>query len=90
MCTSENSCACATTTAAPAGETDGLRTVYQVAGMTCGGCASRVSRQLGEVPGVKDVSIDVATGTVTVTSAGKLDDETIAAAVAQAGYRLVA
>lgn len=90
MCTSETSCTCATTTAAPAGETDGLRTVYQVAGMTCGGCASRVSKQVAEVPGVRDVSIDVAAGTVTVISSAVLDDEAVGTAVAQAGYRLVA
>nr|WP_275409517.1 heavy-metal-associated domain-containing protein [Actinoplanes siamensis] len=68
---------------------DGTRTVYQVAGMTCGGCAGRVSRQLIEVPGVRDVSIDVATGGVTVTSAETLDDDSVAAAVAAAGYQLV-
>jgi copper chaperone CopZ len=88
MCTSETGCSCATTTATPVGETAGLRTVYQVAGMTCGGCASRVSKQLAEVPGVRDVSIDVATGTVTVTSSTKLDDAAVSAAVTQAGYQL--
>ena len=89
MCTSETDCACATTTATPAGETDGLRTVYQVAGMTCGGCASRVSKQLAEVPGVRDVNIDVATGTVTVISGTELDDAAVGTAVAQAGYQVV-
>ncbi|RSM62057.1 hypothetical protein DMB66_22960 [Actinoplanes sp. ATCC 53533] len=70
------------------GETAGLRTVYQVAGMTCGGCASRVSKQLAEVPGVRDVNVDLATGAVTVTSSAKLDDDAISAAVTQAGYQL--
>lgn len=89
MCTSETNCACATTSAAPSGETDGLRTVYQVSGMTCGGCASRVSKQLAEVPGVRDVSIDVASGAVTVISSTELDDAAVGKAVAQAGYQLV-
>ena len=89
MCTSETGCACATTPEAPAGETDGLRTVYQVAGMTCGGCASRVSTELAGIPGVRDVSIDVTTGTATVTSGTELDHDIVSAAVTQAGYRLV-
>ncbi|GIF09296.1 heavy-metal-associated domain-containing protein [Actinoplanes siamensis] len=90
MCGSDTACACATTPVTePSTSVDGTRTVYQVAGMTCGGCAGRVSRQLIEVPGVRDVSIDVATGGVTVTSAETLDDDSVAAAVAAAGYQLV-
>jgi copper chaperone CopZ len=91
MCGSETACACATTTAtAQAAEPGGTQTVYQVAGMTCGGCAARVSKQLAEVPGVRDVGIDVATGAVTVTSSATLDDRVVAAAVAEAGYQLEA
>ncbi|GIE36253.1 hypothetical protein Ait01nite_092980 [Actinoplanes italicus] len=91
MCGSDTACACATTTPAtePATAPDDTRTVYQVAGMTCGGCAGRVSKQLTDVPGVRDVSVDVATGAVTVTSAAALDDDSVAAAVAAAGYQLV-
>jgi copper chaperone CopZ len=91
MCGSDTACACATTTPAtePATAPDDTRTVYQVAGMTCGGCAGRVSQQLTDVPGVRDVSVDVATGAVTVTSAAALDDDSVAAAVAAAGYQLV-
>jgi copper chaperone CopZ len=91
MCGSDTACACATTTpaTAPATPPDGTRTVYQVAGMTCGGCAGRVSKQLTDVPGVRDVSVDIATGEVAVTSAEKLDDDRVAAAVAAAGYQLV-
>ena len=59
-----------------------------VAGMTCGGCASRVSKHLGMVAGVSDVS-DVASGAVSVTSAAALDTDTVAAAVTSAGYQLV-
>ena len=38
---------------------------------------------------LRDVSVDVATGAVTVTSAAALDDDSVAAAVAAAGYQLV-
>nr|WP_239082090.1 heavy-metal-associated domain-containing protein [Actinoplanes teichomyceticus] len=57
--------------------------------MTCGGCAGRVSRQLTDLPGVRDVSVDVASGAVTVTSTERLDDDSVAAAVTAAGYQLV-
>jgi copper chaperone CopZ len=90
MCGSDTACACATTTVTePSISVDGTRTVYQVAGMTCGGCVGRVSKQLTDIPGVRDVSVDVATGAVTVTSAETLDEDSVAAAVAAAGYQLV-
>ncbi|MEV4705421.1 heavy-metal-associated domain-containing protein [Actinoplanes sp. NPDC049316] len=63
--------------------------MYQVEGMTCGGCASRVSKQIAGITGVSDVSVDVATGAVMVTSGGALDDDVVGAAVSEAGYRLV-
>lgn len=90
MCGSKTACACATTTApVPAAEPSGTQAVYQVSGMTCGGCATRVSKQLADVPGVHDVGVDLATGAVTVTSSAPLDDSAVAAAVAEAGYQLV-
>lgn len=96
MC-SENSCGCSTETSADQAdrvdgvrtEYQGVRTEYQVAGMTCGGCASRVSKQLGEVPGVSAVNVDVVTGTVTVTSSAVVVDDVVDSAVTKAGYRLV-
>lgn len=91
MCGTDTACGCSTTTAissAPAAEAGGIQRVYQVTGMTCGGCASRVTKQLGEIDGVSDVSVDVATGAVTVTSAAPLGTDTVKASVAQAGYQL--
>lgn len=92
MCTSETGCACSTTamTATTANSDSGaVRAVYEVAGMTCGGCAARVSKQLAEIDGVSDVSVDVATGKVTVSSAAPLETDTVRASVALAGYQLV-
>ncbi|GIF10135.1 heavy-metal-associated domain-containing protein [Actinoplanes teichomyceticus] len=90
MCGSDTACTCASSpTTEPATSPDGTRTVYQIAGMTCGGCAGRVSRQLTDLPGVRDVSVDVASGAVTVTSTERLDDDSVAAAVTAAGYQLV-
>ncbi|MBW3614603.1 MAG: heavy-metal-associated domain-containing protein [Actinobacteria bacterium] len=62
---------------------------YQVSGMTCGHCVSAVKGELGKLDGVSDVDVDLATGTVTVTSETELDAATVEAAVDEAGYELV-
>ena len=44
---------------------------FPVTGMTCGHCVSAVSSEIQEIPGVTDVTIDLAAGgtpPVTVTS----------------------
>ena len=61
---------------------------YTVTGMTCGHCVSAVSEEVGGLPGVTEVEVDLPTGAVTVTSDGPLDDAAVAAAVEEAGYQL--
>jgi copper chaperone CopZ len=93
MCTSGTSCGCATATAdstpAAVDAVDGVRTTYTVSGMTCTGCANNVSKQVSTVEGVTGVEIDVASGTVAVTSAAPLAIADVRAAVEKAGYQLV-
>jgi len=62
---------------------------YRVEGMTCGHCAHAVAREVGGLDGVSDVAVDVAGGIVTVTTTTDPSDDTIAAAVDEAGYTLV-
>ena len=64
-------------------------TTYRVQGMTCGHCVHAVSTEVGGLPGVQQVDVDLATGNVTVTSDGELDREAVRAAVDEAGYELV-
>jgi copper ion binding protein len=61
---------------------------YTVVGMTCGHCVSAVSEEVGGLPGVTEVEVDLPTGAVTVTSDTPLDDAAVAAAVEEAGYTL--
>jgi copper chaperone CopZ len=61
---------------------------YTVEGMTCGHCVASVTSALTELPGVRDVSIDLDTGAVTVASDDALDTEAVRAAVDEAGYTL--
>ncbi|MFF4989129.1 heavy-metal-associated domain-containing protein [Streptosporangium saharense] len=62
---------------------------YTVTGMTCGHCVSSVKEEVGEVPGVTGVEVDLATGRVDV-SGETLDDAAIRAAIKDAGYQVTA
>jgi len=62
---------------------------YSVSGMTCAHCVGSVSAEVGQIPGVTGVAVDLASGAVTVTSARPLDEDTVRAAVDEAGYELV-
>ncbi len=62
---------------------------YAVQGMTCGHCVSAVSAEVGALPGVSNVEVDLAAGMVTVTSEEPLDTGAVRAAVDEAGYELV-
>nr|WP_281185245.1 heavy metal-associated domain-containing protein [Micromonospora halophytica] len=59
-----------------------------MSGMTCGGCANKVTRHVEEVAGVTGVRADVAAGTITVVSENPLEIGDVRAAVERAGYRL--
>lgn len=64
-------------------------TTYTVTGMTCGHCVSSVKEEVGAVPGVTGVEVDLASGRVDV-SGGPLDDAAVRAAVEEAGYQVAA
>ena len=65
---------------------------YPVTGMTCAHCASSVTEEVSEVPGVTDVVVSLELGTVTVTGdeAVVTDTALVRAAVEEAGYQLPA
>ena len=65
-------------------------TSYAVEGMTCGHCATSVREEVSELAGVRQVDVDVESGRVTVTSDVPLAIDAVAAAVTEAGYRLIA
>lgn len=74
------------TTAAGAG--DGVVTTQvRAAGMSCQHCVMAIKKSVGNLPGVKDVNVDLATGLVTVAhSATGPDREAIRGAIREAGY----
>ena len=62
----------------------GPERTYEVEGMTCHSCVAMVSEEVGEVPGVESVEVDLASGRVTVS--GDADDEAVRRAIVEAGY----
>ena len=61
----------------------------KVKGMSCGHCAAAVSRALQGLPGVSEVTVDLASGRVTYQSAAPLPPEVLARVIRAAGYELV-
>lgn len=64
-------------------------TTITVQGMTCGHCVAAVEAEVGQVPGVTGVTVDLARGAVAIVSEGDLDPHAVAAAVDEAGYEVV-
>ena len=64
-------------------------TVITVKGMTCGHCVSAVQQEVGALPGVTGVEVDLATGTVRVAADPPPPVAALRAAVDAAGYEMV-
>lgn len=61
---------------------------YAVTGMSCQHCVDSITAEVGRVAGVEQVQVDLAAGTVAVTSLEPLDVELVRAAVDEAGFDL--
>ena len=61
---------------------------YQVTGMTCGHCVQAITTEIGALPGVEEVHVDLSSGSVVVASLQPLVESDVAAAVHEAGYQL--
>ena len=67
-----------------------MTSTYTVAGMTCQHCVNAVTEEVGEIPGVTAVAVDLPSGRVTVESAAPVAESAVQAAVQEAGYELAA
>lgn len=65
-----------------------VTTTYQITGMTCGHCVNAVSTELSSLPGVREVQVDLDSGTATVTSEDAISLDQVRTAVDEAGYSL--
>jgi copper chaperone CopZ len=59
-----------------------------VAGITCDHCASAVRAEISKLPGVINVDVDVAAGTVRITGDPLPGDTPLREAIEEAGYEL--
>jgi copper chaperone CopZ len=91
-----NSCSCSTSAVADADQRTGLvgaspgeaELRYLVAGMSCGHCEAAVGEEVGRVPGVRSVEIDLA-GKLVRVRGESVDDAAVRAAIDSAGYDAV-
>lgn len=63
-------------------------TTVHVSGMTCGHCVAAVTEEVSKIDTVTDVSVDLASGKVEITSGAALDPSAVTAAVDEAGYEV--
>ena len=62
---------------------------YVVEGMTCEHCVLSVSEEVSEVAGVEQVDVELTSGRLVVRGED-VSDDAVRAAVAEAGYEVVA
>jgi copper ion binding protein len=60
---------------------------YSVPGVSCAHCQSAISTEVGALPGVEAVDVDLETKIVAVTG-DPLDEQAILAAIDEAGYEV--
>ena len=65
-----------------------MQTTYRVEGMTCGHCVAAVKEEVGALPGITAVLVELDSGRLVVDSSDDLDRDAVAAAVDEAGYTL--
>lgn len=63
-------------------------TTITVDGMTCGHCVNAVQTEVGKLDGVTAVSVDLASGQVTIVANQAPDAEALREAVEEAGYEV--
>jgi copper chaperone len=63
-------------------------TTITVDGMTCGHCVNAVQTEVGKLDGVTDVSVDLASGQVTIVANQAPDAGALREAVEEAGYEV--
>lgn len=62
--------------------------VMTIEGMMCGHCTGRVQKALEAVEGVSSAAMNLEAKTATLELTGEVSDETLTAAVTEAGYQV--
>jgi copper chaperone len=61
----------------------------KIKGMSCQHCVMAVTKALGAVDGIKDVNVDLKSGTATYAEIKTVDPAVVTAAIKKAGYEIV-
>jgi copper chaperone CopZ len=61
----------------------------KIEGMTCGHCASSVTKELAKVAGASEIKVDPIAGTASLMVNDEVANSLIGDAVEEAGYKLV-
>ena len=60
-----------------------------IEGMSCGHCAARIEKALGQLDGVSTVKVNLAGKFAELDTAKELDDKSVLSAIDSAGYQFV-
>lgn len=60
-----------------------------IEGMTCGHCATAITKELTQLDGASEIKVDPQSGTATLVVADSVEIADVEEAVTDAGYRLV-
>lgn len=69
------------------GDTGGMISTWVVSDVTCGHCKSAIEGEVGKLPGVQRVEVDVESKRVTVE--GDVARDEVEAAIVEAGYEKI-
>ncbi len=64
-------------------------TSFKVEGMTCEHCVAAVTEELEALAAVRSAAVELSDGSVQLDLDGPVTDEELAAAIDEAGYRIV-
>lgn len=66
-----------------------MKKIITIEGMRCGHCTSSVEKALRELPGVKDVSVDLSSGTAVMETTSDIDEKTIRKTIEDLDFTVV-
>ena len=62
-------------------------TILRAEGFSCPSCVTKIEKQVGKVPGVKNVKVMFATSKIEIAHDDTLTSDDLVAAVGKAGYK---
>ena len=65
------------------------KVILKIGGMSCSHCANRIQEVLKNIENIKEVQVDLDSGTAIVFFEGDLDLDTIRSLIEEEGYQLL-